>query len=310
VSFGGGGNATEGVGGGGTEVTTLADLGQGEGIVSIAVSGDTVYFNTSNAIYVIGAMGGSAAPVVLGGYFSLVADATHLYWSEAGGGAEAGIYAMPLGGMQGSQKLLAQADDVRAIAVDATSVYWPEMGPPASAIMKVPIGGGTPTTLVSLSGNSQPSLIAVDTMNVYWYDMIANTVYSVPVDGNGPIGTLATGQEGLNYSIAAGGGWVYWGTSIPVNGLVQVPSGGGTLKVFDDMLGPERFVVDAFDVYWSDHQGGIKAMPLGGGATRVVSAQSNNSITTGAVSCMAVDQTDVYWGDGFVGLVQKAPKAP
>jgi hypothetical protein len=287
---------------------TLADLGQGEGIESIAVTGNAVYFGTSTAIYMMGKQGGTPAPVVIGGTFSIVADATNLYWSVGGGGQQSGIYAMPLGGAQGSQKLLAQASEVRSIAVDATSVYWPEMGPGSSAIMKVPIGGGTPTTLVTLGQQNQPVLVAVDTKNVYWYDMIANTVSSLPVGGNAPIGTLASTQDSI-LELAAGEGWVYWGTSIPSQGLAQVPANGGTVKIFDDMLLPERVTLDSFDVYWSDHEGGIRAMPLGGGTARQVAARSVNSPTTGGASCIAVDETDVYWGDGLEGLVQKAPKA-
>jgi hypothetical protein len=216
-----------------------------------------------------------------------------------------GITKMPVGGS--APTVLAPATPAWIIT-DGTSVYWGEGSPTTGSISKVPTAGGAVTTVVS--GAIWPQYLAVDAVNVYWNETMAGTINSVPIAG-GIIGTLASNQMLVSplSSIAVAKGSLYWPQD-SLGAMELVPTGGGTVKTFSDMDGPQYLVTDSYNVYWAEHQGGISSMPLGGGAVQRLVAASTNSVMTGAAVCLAVDQTDIYWGDGSDAIVQKAPKAP
>jgi hypothetical protein len=180
------------------------------------------------------------------------------------------------------------------LAVNATAVYWTETGHtiPSGVVMSVGLDGGTPVAIAS----NQPSAyaIALDGANVYWSNAgtrgAPDTILSAPL-GGGPSTVLAT--TNLPFSIAVGGGNVYWVTGPALKTLALQP--GASPQTLAMGTSAAAVVVDATNVYWTDSgtqgssDGSIWKAPLAGGTpTLLASGQPNPS-------AIAVDGANVYW---------------
>jgi hypothetical protein len=175
--------------------------------------------------------------------------------------------------------------DPYALAIDLTSVYWADFGTGSGdgSINKVSIEGGAVTTLVP--GQQKPGGIAVDATSVYWS---SGGVYKVPLAGGTPV-LVATGFS--NDAIAVGPLGVYGtnGNGAPVSAPLQ---GGGAATVLAPVTGQNSYgiTVDSTSVYWTEFEGIVSKVPLGGGqATQLATGHGGWGI--------AVDATSVYWVD-------------
>jgi len=210
---------------------------------AVAVDSTSVYWTDPAVGAVMKVPIGGGAPTTLAsgpdfgegspyGGFSIVLDATSVYWLNAGeladGGGDGFVVKVPLDGGTATTFLSGQGL-YGDIAVDATSVYFAttvcpndggncecDGGSCPTAFLKMPIDGGAPTTLASI-GPSFPLEFAVDDTSLYWTDCGSCTgavpggdglVMKVPLAGGSPT-TLASGQRGPG-AIAVDATSVYW----------------------------------------------------------------------------------------------------
>ncbi len=232
-------------------------------------------------------------------------EGTNVYWVNDTGGE---IMTVPVDG--GTPVALATGENVsEALAVDGTNAYWSE--PTLSFLRSVPLSGGTASTLAPTGDEALGLTLGAG--YVYWVTLTGN-VGRVPVGGGLPE-TIATGRPAsTSYpaGIAVDNDSVYWGgvtattdgsgglTKLGV--LLKMPRDGGSIATLasDPSTTMGGVVVNATNVYWSTHDSIMTAALNGTGHTVVASGLG------GAVQ-IAIDDTNVYWADGFNGQVAAAP---
>jgi hypothetical protein len=148
----------------------------------------------------------------------------------------------------------------------------------AGKIISIPVGGGPAVT--ELSGLGGPACLAADSTNLYWFDITGLTVSSRPLAG-GVVTKLADAAL-QGYSLGLDNGTLYW-TSIPPCRLV----GSGKFDLTN--------CGGAVD--WPSIQ---KVAVTGGPVTTIATGYS---IPWG----FAFDETYVYWTDGDIGTISRAP---
>jgi pimeloyl-ACP methyl ester carboxylesterase len=125
------------------------------------------FFSNDNRIGLVSKEGGAVTPLVVtvSRASSIIADTTHVYWSEFDAGT---INKMPLGG--GSITTLASGlNQPWKLTVDASSVYWIEYAngvAGAGTLKKVSLSGGQVTTLAA--NLNAPNSITADSGGIYW----------------------------------------------------------------------------------------------------------------------------------------------
>jgi hypothetical protein len=96
----------------------------------------------------------------------VVADATHVYWTERGHGIaippDGALMKMPLAG-GAPEVLVAGLHGPGDLALDGDTLYWANTD---GRIMKVSVAGGSPTLLAT--GQVDPLNVTVDATAVYW----------------------------------------------------------------------------------------------------------------------------------------------
>jgi hypothetical protein len=96
----------------------------------------------------------------------VVADSTHVYWTERGHGSaippDGAVMKMPLTGAA-PEVLVAGLHGPGDLALDGDTLYWANTD---GRIMKVSVAGGPPTLLAS--GQVDPLNVTVDAAAVYW----------------------------------------------------------------------------------------------------------------------------------------------
>jgi sugar lactone lactonase YvrE len=345
----GGASSTEGLGGGGNPDAAGGggDAGGGPvlpaGVVAtlddqpiaLSVIGNQVYVALFiDGIVSVPTSGGTVTSLVpsvtgytpLGVYFqnAFVFDRTNLYFSESSGGYTSGAIAFaPIGG--GTPTVLASSLGFTAgIASDASNVYWVDQD--QGTISRVPLGGGSATVLAS--GLKTPGGLALQNGTLYLTDA-AGDLLAVPASG-GSVTTMLTGPglppntELADYSptVVTDASNVYFsvcsqgGATTPALYRVPLGNGGPPTVLASSCAG--GIAVDADTVYWTTSDNTISAVPIAGGATRVV-ATSSQGISGGP----AVDDENVYWGvtpqlgscglcppppQGQVNAIMRAPK--
>jgi len=208
---------------------------------AIAVDGTAVYLAVGSVLKVPKA-GGSPTILSSANATALVADSANIYYTTSSSLNKVS----KTGGT--STVLVTYGEQTSArLAVDANAIYWSDCQSNVGSVMKVSIGGGSPVAVAS--GQQQPCGIAVDSVNLYWNNVSeSNTIMKSALQGgtpaaiwNGnawggdlladganlywstgsseilrmPIGaatpvTIANGQGGGNYSLAADSNSVYW----------------------------------------------------------------------------------------------------
>jgi hypothetical protein len=154
------------------------------------------------------------------------------------------------------------------IAVDATSVYGPVpyLGS-KSGIWRWPVAGGAHDTVAT---GQTPNYLAVDATNLYW------TSFSI-------VGGMAQDHQGT---------------------VLKMPKAGGAVTTLASGLGgPQRIVIDATTVYWTDDvDNTIMKVPIAGGAPTIVASGQMG------INGIAVDATSVYWASSTDETVMKVAK--
>jgi hypothetical protein len=151
---------------------------------------------------------------------SIATDGVNVYWVDygtaSGATANGTVNAVRVGGTTPAVTSIATNEDQPwAIVTDGKYVYWTDDGNPGS-VKRAPITGGVAPTILA-SGQAEAYGIALDPQGeyVYWTNYMGGTVMKVPVDGSGPIVTLAS-QQDAPASISVDATNVYWaaGTAI------------------------------------------------------------------------------------------------
>ncbi|MFO0758437.1 MAG: hypothetical protein U0359_18235 [Byssovorax sp.] len=191
------------------------------------------------------------------------------------------------------------------IALDADHVYWYNSN---GTIKKISKHGGSVKTLSA--SNFNPAAITVFGGLVYFaqYDSW-DAVKTIPVSGGATqvIAKLDLGGTGLAVDDAS----IYWTsfTMWPQKGsIMRSPRlGGAPVMLVDDAHGIQAMGVDGTHLYWSvftdeadnppaPGPGGLRRVPIGGGAPEVVT-------TSNDCSTFALDGDDVYWSYTGPGLM-------
>jgi hypothetical protein len=209
--------------------------------------------------------------------------------------------------------------------------------PPASGTTAEPITTAAHATVLA-SGQAQPGNLVVDDTYVYWSDAgdaaEDGSILSVPKSG-GAVRTLATGQN-VPFGVAADGSYVYW-TNFDAGGthgrVMKVARTGGTPTVLaDNLAAPRGIFVDAFNVYFLTTSSVSVVSKYGGSVVALAPATCGSTLsgdetslywvencvlfppagivkvsklggvpvflTTLAPGALAVDATNLYFGDG------------
>jgi hypothetical protein len=159
---------------------TPAVFAKGTSPWAITVQGDHVYWTDDGSVFSapksgVGAGGPTALATGQSFPFSIAADASNVYWTNASG--DGALLSVPSTG--GTPKTLASAIGMARLAIDASNAYLSTPGPSSNdgAILRLPLAGGSATTLVS--GLTTPEGIAVDGSSVYWVDTYSGEVRKV-----------------------------------------------------------------------------------------------------------------------------------
>ncbi len=238
--------------------------------------------------------------------------------------------------------LAADEGSPTAIAVDATHVYWATSGSGCNdgLIRRMPKAGGAIETLASNQPN--PRALDLDQDHVYFYDACGSGLLRrVPKQG-GPVFDYPITVVDSGRAMAVGGQDVYFSDY----GLLRIAKSGGKRLMVDSSAYVYAVAADATGAYWMGPVGGggstygvfahapgsvgatVLANPAGVTNTlgidqdyvyfgsspgiRRVSKKGGaiSTVATGSVWRLAVDDSAVYWTDGFGGAAYTINKAP
>jgi hypothetical protein len=185
--------------------------------------------------------------------WELVADATHLYWLEQGGG---GVMRMAKGG--GAVQVLTPLSSnsyFDMVALDETHVYWINGGWPGGEIRRMIKDGTAPVEILSSGSGFFGLAVAggtVYTMEAETADTIGQLV-KIPTTG-GSKEIIATGVPGRwGVSIEVDGDQLYWLTGHDTTGTITRirRSDGAATTVTTTIEGGLAMAIGATAIYWS-----------------------------------------------------------
>lgn len=245
---------------------------------------------------------GAGATVLAPGQASptdIAVDETHVYWTVSGSGCSDGsVRRMPkAGGL--IETLASDEPNPRRLVLDQDRVYYYD-GCGSGLLRSVPKAGGAIHTYpiaVKESGDA----LAVTAKDIYFSDYGVLRIpkgggTQIAVDGQNYVYDLAADDEGAYWIGLVGGGPAYAVRSH------HAGQSGATLLATPDSIG-NSIALDATSIYFSSSPG-IRRMPKLGGTPVVV--------TSASTWRLAVDESFVYWTDGFSGSggfsVNKVPK--
>jgi hypothetical protein len=293
-------------------IAKLDTTGQvNNGTCSIVTDATNVYWMTGNLARVPKAGGPSS--VLAGGTPSpggLVVDDTYLYWTYTGI-QRAMKDATGNNGTDVGEYIADESGATTHLVSDGTTLYWLDNSAIDQAPMDAPPAPfATPTPLTGTDALGSDAPIAVDATSVYYWAEAASVLTKADKTTLSTT-TLATRDmfDGIGTvdgacSIVVDGDTVYYSTD-PLPGM-----GGGVVArvtgpqvvtaVVDSSEGATGpFAVDAESVYFMTVSGVMKVGKTGGTPVLV----SPLSLPTPYPSCIAADDTYVYWVDG-VTLMQ------
>ncbi len=250
----------------GGATTTLAMLGT---IVNVlATDGANVYFVSGDYLSSVPAAGGAVSVLASGfsGTTSLKLDSGNLYASiSLGNGPYGSILRVPVTG--GRPTALASAQwGVSDLAVDATSICWTNFGGPTGtgAVMVASKGGDDLTRCEAGNGQSGGGEAGVPEAGIDSQDADSACAPSQGLCG----GVCIDGSSSAACTLP----WTY---------VANVNAG--------------AIAVDMDNVYWTESSypgGSVMKLPKSGGAAVTV-----RSTTASIPSGLAVDSTNIYWGE-------------
>jgi hypothetical protein len=162
------------------------------------------------------------------------------------------------------------------VTVDDRYVFWTTGGVDLGngTVMRVNKDGTNPIELVT--GAPKPRGITLDEMNVYWTDGYDGSLHRVP-KGGGADAVLAPGGPAVNPDegdVVLDGGRVYWTHTDA--GLIFAADldGGNATTLVSGEIANELAVLDGM-LYFTGADGGLKRLPIGGGAIEVFTSPSD-----------------------------------
>jgi len=270
---------------------------------TIALDATTVYWATNQVRHVPKA-GGPATG--LGAWVAtpaLAVDSSYLYFS-----GNSGISRGPKAGAGGFSSFAgAGFGSPTHIASDGSALYYIEVPSMAAAGVFTTPTTGTPvdpsaTPAVFATGIYGIGTLAVDAASVYFWGAQGLVRQDKATQATTLLAAQGMGFE-LNINTGAGivvdGTTVYYSTSPAVGsgGVIAGVSGAGgaSTVVVDAQKGTTGvFTVDATSLYYMTFDGVMKAPKAGGAAVSLSGLNPPSPFPT----CMAADDTYVYWVDG------------
>jgi hypothetical protein len=247
--------------------------------------------------------------------YSVVVDATRMYWSRTFTAGAASIRVAPLAGGPASD-LFTGLNTPHTLVRDDRNLYWTQITD-NGGIWRAPLDGSAlPAQIASLQ--AQPHGLAIDGANLYWTNFAgtgeipADTIVKMPLAGGAPQ-VLASNQNdaaspshvAAPNNLAVDDRFVYWTNWREFGSVMRVPIAGGTPECIAG-AGPECVVpvqtfpygiaVDRRNLYWTTNGttsgGTVMKQPLDGGPAVTL---ARNQIAPPFT--IAVDDTWVYWSN-------------
>jgi hypothetical protein len=230
------------------------------------------------------AMDGSNQQTLIGALEidGLAVSGSHMYWTEKGASADAGVIIEA--GLDGSdpQTLVTGQDNPYGVVVYGSHIYWADES--AGTIMEAGLDGSNAQALIT--GLSDVYNVAVNHGHIYWVDPSAGALNEANLDGTG-VTTVITDQS-IQGWLAVDGSHIYWGSRVPAGSLGE---GGGiimksaldgsnpqTLYTNPSHLGQDGLVVYRGHIYWSatglDNQGALMEAGLDGSNPQYLSGSA------------------------------------
>ena len=277
------------------------------GVQQVVVGGGYVYWRDENDdIYKESTGGGAITKVTTAtAQTSLIyADATNLYWMSNLGGDiwqqahSASISTKIASGVQSTPN---------AMASDGTNLYWTDEN--LSSLMHVRIGGST-SDAGQLAGNlSFPWGVAAAGGHIYLSES-AGSQGTGKIDlllADGGVQALASNLEGPD-KLISDGAHLFWVDDFSSPDMVEgiALDGSARATYVNGSIHPQ-IATDGVNLYYMEGEtddGTIVYGPVGGGAMQTLYRLEYTAYT------LAVDATNVYWGDYNGKIIYKAPKAP
>jgi len=194
---------------------------------------------------------------------------------------------------------------------DSKNVYWSEFGDDLGSgngsVKGCSIDGCGSGPTVYGTALTNPRGVAVDANNVYFgtatYGSVNGAVWSCPISGCGGSPTKLTAADSP-FGLAVDATYVYW-ADWDDSTVHRVPKGGGNDDVLYDGGGPvsvgEEIVYDTSSLYFTDANGDVFKLPIGGGAPSLMASWGYNGGWP-----VRVDSNWVYYGQpGGVSAMAK-----
>jgi hypothetical protein len=186
------------------------------------------------------------------GFGRLAADATTLFFTDAGNGK---VHACPLSGCGAGPTTLATGQaNAWGIAVDDTNVYWviDELLGSVRSCPKAGCGVAN-TTMVTLASNQGgPRTLTVDATHVYWVTQTGSAVMRCAKSGCNAEPEIVASNVLNPHGVAVDDQFVYF-TERTTGSVKKVVKTGGTPTLVAGAQGnPFNVVVDDRAVYWTN----------------------------------------------------------
>jgi hypothetical protein len=226
------------------------------------------------------------------GPYGLDVDATNVYWGILGDGGEESrrqVVRMSINGgtvvplASGRAQNVIGPDDVALVGTD---LYFTD----SLGLMKVPTSSsGTVATL--FDSDAYGGALATDGSYIYWQSYKTGKLVKKSIGGGAAVEVASV--QGYAADIVVFANNAYWIELDPsgVGGIKTVPTVGGIptpLTSSED--NPQHLAVDGAYVYWTNKDGSVYKVPIGGGPKTMLAA-AHESTAWG----IAVDATSVYW---------------
>lgn len=239
----------------------------------------------------------SAGPVAI--------DATHAFFVNAPGNAQAKILSVPLAG--GTPSTVIALADIEDIAVDANDIYFTR-STTTGEVHRVPKTGGTSTLLGTMTGSA--STIALDSTHVY--ALSSYQVARFPKAGGTKENLYSSGDI---QSLAVDGAYAYITTNLFALGgakLSRLPKTGGTPFALSPSLNnPGPVALDATYGFVATLEGVTRVTLATGAASAVAIFSKPGGVERvapfGSYLYFVVDTDTVIGGTTFGGFVGRVP---